>query len=75
MQATLDHDRYKDLFHKVYEEEFVNKYPDGYHVDWHQKPISDWDRVKLTKSLPLHIFFKFYPITATWTMRKKDYNI
>ena len=70
MQAILDHDRYKRLFNEVYAEEFVNKYPDGYHVDWHQKPHGDWDRVKLMKTLPLDIFFKFYPITAKWTMRR-----
>jgi len=75
LQATLDHDRYKRLFHKVYEEEFVNKYPDGYHVDWTNHPKGDWDRIKLTKSLPLDVFYKLYPITATWTMRKKYHKI
>ena len=75
MQATLDHARYTKLFHKVFEEEFVNKYPDGYHVDWHQKAHSDWDKIKLAKSLPIDIFYKFYPITATWTMRRKHHNI
>ena len=75
MQATLDHARYKALFDKVYAEEFVNKYPDGYNIDWHEKPKSDWDKIKLAKSLPLDIFYKFYPITATWTIRKKHHNI
>ena len=75
MQATLDHVRYKNLFHKVYAEEFVNNYPDGYHIDWHQKPHGDWDKVKLSKSLPLDVFYKLFPITATWTVRKKHHNI
>ena len=75
MRATLDHARYRDLFNQVYEEEFVNKYPDGYHVDWLHHPISDWDKIKLSKSLPIDVFYKLYPITATWTIRKKHHNI
>ena len=75
MRATLDHDRYRDLFHKVYEEESAIKYPDGYHVDWHQKAHGDWDKTKLAKSLPIDIFYQLYPITATWTIRKRYHNI
>ena len=75
MQATLDQSRYTDLFHKVYEEEFAIKYPDGYHVEWHEKPKSDWDKIKLSKSLPIDVFYKLFPITATWTMRKKYHKM
>ena len=75
MRATLDHARYRNLFNKVFEEEFVEKYPDGYHVDWLNHPKGDWDRIKLAKSLPIDIFFKLYPITATWTIRKRYHKI
>jgi len=71
LRVTLDHARYRDLFHKVYEEEFAIKYPDGYHVDWHQKPHGDWDKTKLSKSLPIDIFYQLYPITATLIWRNK----
>ena len=64
MQATLDQNRYKDLFHKVFEEEFGKA-----------GSQSDWDKIKLSKSLPLDVFYKLFPITATWTMRKKHHNI
>ncbi len=60
----MDHARYRDLFDKVVEEEFG--------LD---KPKSDWDKMKLSKSLPIDIFFKLYPITATWTIRKRYHNI
>lgn len=75
MRVILDHARYTDLFHKVYEEEFAIKYPDGYHVEWHQKAHGDWDKIKLSKSLPIDVFYKLFPITATWTIRKKYHKI
>ena len=53
----------------------MTNYPDGYHVDWNQKAHGDWDKTKLSKSLPIDVFYKFYPITTMWTLRKRHHNI
>ncbi len=70
MQATLDQGNVKE---KIIE--FVNNYPDGFHIAWHEHPKCDWDKVKLANSLPIDIFYKLFPITATWSLRKKYHKI
>ena len=49
-------------------------YPDGYHVSWHEQAHCDWDKQKLADTLPLDIFYKLYPLTATWLLRQKHHS-
>jgi len=42
--------------------------------EWHEKPHCDYWRIKLAKTLPLDIFYKLYPITATWSLRQKHHT-
>ena len=48
--------------------ELIEKYPMGYSVDWDCY-------VRLAESirsgLPIDIFYKLYPITTTYTLRRK----
>ena len=70
MRVILDHDSVKEKIR-----EFVNNYPDGFHIDWLEHPKCDWDKAKLANSLPIDIFYKLFPITATWTMRKRHHKM
>jgi hypothetical protein len=49
-------------------------YPDGYRINWHESPKADRDKIKLSQSLPLDIFYKLYPITATWSLRQRHHS-
>ena len=56
------------------EQKIAELYPDGYHITWHQKPHCDYDKKKLAETLPLDIFYKLYPLTATWLLRQKRHS-
>ena len=64
----------KKLNKNTKEPKITELYPDGYHISWHQKPHCDWDKKKLAETLPLDIFYKLYPLTATWLLLQKHHS-